>query len=362
MKEEHNTHELDFHKRTDFNFKNIELTTALIIDAALKRGIKAEFILGKYLQLTYAPKDNSDDTEESKKLFRISDNSSLSYLAQQISASKTETKEFLKRAGISVPEGRRFQVSELETITKYVGEINGPTVIKPDSGSEGKGVYVGVVQQDIPDILKEISKNYKQVAVEKQVFGNEYRVMATIDDFTCVCMRRPASVLGDSGKTIYELIEEKNIGRVSKATKPLTCPFIIIEVDDVVKRYLAKHNLTLDYVPADGERVYLRENSNISTGGDGIDMTAEAHSSVRALAKRALSAIPGMTYAGIDLITPDISKDLNDASATYAIIEMNNMPGIWPLHYPYIGKSRDAAGALVDLVFPETKNLKTPFY
>ncbi|MBI4983069.1 hypothetical protein HZC32_00280 [Candidatus Woesearchaeota archaeon] len=322
----------------------MELTTCLIIDEALKRGIRAEFVLGKYLELSF---------EGKKKLFYLADNTSLSYLAQKITASKTETKTFLRRAEITVPEGRCFQVGELEEIVSYADYLQGPIVIKPDSGSEGKGVYCGVARKDIGLIVKEIAKKFRSIIVEKQVFGNEYRVLATTEGYLATIMRRPANVLGDGKQSIKKLIEEKNVGRQNKATKPLTCPFIKIEIDDVVQRYLASKGISLAYIPKEGERVYLRENSNISTGGDAIELTDKAHPSVKEIALRALGAIPGMTYAGIDLITKDIIKDINKAG--YAIIELNNMPGIWPLHYPYIGKPQNVAGALIDLNLAETK-------
>ncbi len=343
MLEEHNHFEIDFHKKTNFNFRGVELTTCLIIDEALRRGITAQFVLGKYLEL----KLNSR-----KALFNLADNTSLSYIAGRISASKSETKEFLKREKISVPEGKRFEVNDLEGILAYAERLQEPLVVKPDAGSEGKGVYCGIKHEDIAYVTKELAKNFRSLVIERQIIGNEYRIFATRDNFIAVIMRRPASVLGDGKQSLAELIEEKNIGRQSKSAKPLTCPFIKIEVDNVVQKHLAKKGLSLDYVPPENERVYLRENSNISTGGDAIELTAQIHLSVRETAFRALKSIPGMAYAGIDLITEDITQRIGNQ---YAILELNNKPGIWPLHYPYIGKPRNVAGALVDLVFPETK-------
>ncbi len=40
-----------------------------------------------------------------------------------------------------------------------------------------------------------------------------------------------------------------------------------INIDKVVEQHLKKRNMTLEYVPDDGEIVYLRENDNLSTGG-----------------------------------------------------------------------------------------------
>ncbi len=344
MLEEHNRFEINFHERTDFNFKRVELTTCLIIDEALKREITPQFVLEKYLELKF--KDN-------KALFNLADNTSLSYIAGRISASKSETKEFLKREGISVPEGKRFDVKDLDGILAYAQHLQEPLVIKPDGGSEGKGVYCGIKPGDIASATREISKNFRYVIIERQVMGNEYRVLATRDNFIAVVMRRPASVWGDGKLSLAELIDEKNAGRQSKSAQPLTCPFIKIEVDDVVQKHLAKKGLNLDYVPPENERVYFRENSNISTGGDAIELTDKVHPSVKEVAFNTLRAIPGMAYAGIDLITSDITQDITQNG--YAILELNNKPGIWPLHYPYIGKPQNVAGALIDLVFPETK-------
>ncbi|MEK6938693.1 MAG: ATP-grasp domain-containing protein [Nanoarchaeota archaeon] len=344
MLEDHNTFKIDFYERKYFDFRGVELTTCLIIDEAIRRGIKAQFVLGKYLELKFNGR---------KALFNLADNTSLSYLAERISASKSETKEFLKREGIAVPEGRKFDVKEIGGILEYAERLQEPLVVKPDNGSEGKGVYCGVKQEDIISVTKEIARNFKSLVVERQISGNEYRLLATIDNYIAVIMRRPASVLGDSQKSLQELIEEKNVGRQSKSAKPLTCPFIKIEVDDVVQKYLIRKGLSLGYIPLENERVYLRENSNISTGGDAIELTDKIHPSVREIAFKALKAIPGMTYAGIDLITSDITQDIKQNG--YAILELNNKPGIWPLHYPYIGKPQNVAGALINLVFPETK-------
>lgn len=39
----------------------------------------------------------------------------------------------------------------------------------------------------------------------------------------------------------------------------------------------------------------------------------------------------------------------------YAVIEINSNPGISIHHHPGCGREHDVAGAIVDLLFPETK-------
>ena len=103
-----------------------------------------------------------------------------------------------------------------------------------------------------------------------------------------------------------------------------------------------------------GERIYLRKNSNLSTGGDSIDITDIIHPDFKKIAIKTIHAIPGIVYAGIDLMTDkDISK--KPTRNNYIIIEMNLSPGIFMHHFPYKGRSRNVAKEIIDMLFPENK-------
>src|SRR5690606_32529210 len=101
-------------------------------------------------------------------------------------------------------------------------------------------------------------------------------------------------------------------------------------------------------VPAAGEVVYLRENSNISTGGDSIDYTDEMPSSYKEIAVRAVKAV-GAVFCGVDMIIEDIAKDADERN--YCIIELNFNPAIHMHCYPYKGKNRRAEERILDLLF-----------
>ena len=339
--EKHNIFKISFFNRTDFNFKPIDLTSCIVIDEALKRNIKTKFILNKYVQLEH---------NGAKELFYKSDNTSLPAITKKIMCSKTETKQFLRKKGLPVSEGKSFKINENHKIISYIKKLNGKIVIKPDCTDYGKYVYSKIGKKEAREAVDVISSKYGELVVEKFIKGNEYRVFITKNGFCAVCMRRPASVLGDGKGTIKELIDKKNIVRQSKKDKIRVLPWYKIKVDDIALNCLKKQGLSLDSIPKKEERIYLRYNSNICSGGDSIEMTEQAHESVKKIAMKVLKSIPGSTYAGIDLITKDITKDVNNK---YCIIEVNNMPGLSLHHYPYIGKPQNAAGALIDLVFPE---------
>src|SRR5699024_11716401 len=65
---------------------------------------------------------------------------------------------------------------------------------------------------------------------------------------------------------------------------------------------ISKQNYTLDSIPSNNERVYLKGQSNISAGGDPIDVTDEITPEIKAVAINAVQAIPGLHQGGVDVL------------------------------------------------------------
>src|SRR5699024_12872355 len=81
--------------------------------------------------------------------------------------------------------------------------------------------------------------------------------------------RRPANVTGDVVSSIRQLIHEKK--RITKINPHLTSR--LIHVDKEIEHILEESGYTLNAIPKEGELVYLREKSNLSTGGDAVNVT-----------------------------------------------------------------------------------------
>ena len=97
--------------------------------------------------------------------------------------------------------------------------------------------------------------------------------------------------------------------------------------------------------------VYLRENSNVSTGGDSNDVTDLISDDYNKIAVDAVAAL-GAKISGIDLII----EDLNVPAATpgaYGIIEANFNPSMYMHIYPYKGTSRRVTTDILHYLFPE---------
>ena len=269
-----------------------------------------------------------------------------------IAKNKEVAKYFFRKAGLSVASGDTFYADNVIDIIKFCNRVKYPIVLKPVSGTHGSQVYLNVKTDRA---VKKHLKGFKgKVIVEKQYEGKEYRLLASEKKFIAAIHRVPANVVGDGHHNIKQLVEIKNkdprrgVGHKKSLVK--------IRVDKAVKLYLKQTKKRLSSVPKKDEVVYLRTNSNISTGGDSYDVTNMIHPGVKKLAVKVINAIPGLSFGGIDYLTIDVTKAPN--SRNYIIIEVNDSPMLSMHHYPYYGKSRNVAKEMIDMIFPETKGGK----
>lgn len=281
------------------------------------------------------------------------------YSLSILAGDKGITKKILESNDISVPLGETFKSNEIENILEAYKILNTPVVLKPVHGSHGYDVYTNInSKEELLESLKSLIKNrgITDVLIEEYFPAREYRVFITKNKDYAVLHRDPASVIGDGIHTIAELIKIENYKRFHPRTNAL-CEIL---VDDELHKYLAKKNLSTSYIPKLNELIYLRPNSNVAMGGLCIDATDIVDPSVIDIAFKVLNSFPGLPYIGIDYMTNSIDKPQNPSS--YRIIEVNTVPGIHMHFRPALGKPRNIAEYIVDMIYPETKKKKEDDY
>ena len=105
--------------------------------------------------------------------------------------------------------------------------------------------------------------------------------------------------------------------------------------------------------------VLLRSTGNLSTGGTAVDMTDSIHPDNRDMAERAARAV-GLDVCGVDFITKDVTRSYKDIGG--GICELNAAPGFRMHTSPSEGEPRDAAGAVMDMLFPAGTPTRVPIY
>ncbi len=321
-------------------------STSSIAREAAKRGIPVMRLgEGSILQLGYGKYQQKVEATITGKTKCI---------GVDIACDKGLVKELLAESGIPVPKGGIAR-TEKEALEIF-GRMNSAVVIKPFDGNQGKGVALNLASKEEISRAFEVALNFSpKVIVEKFIEGKHYRLAVVGNKVVAAAERIPAFVVGDGHSSIKELIEIVNLDplRGEEHEKPLTR----IKIDPVAIMVLAKKGFSPESVPGEGEVVYLRENANISTGGIAIDVTGKVHPETIELVLRAVQLI-GLDVAGVDLVARDIGAPLNPANG--AIIEVNAAPGIRMHHYPAKGKSRNVAGAIVEMLFPPGSKSRIP--
>lgn len=279
------------------------------------------------------------------------DSSITPYSVSIICGDKYITKKILEQNEISVPIGEKFLPNEWELSVLYARKIGFPVVVKPVFGSHGDNIYMDIESEnELKDIVQNVFVKTLKTSfiIEKQFDGKEYRVFLTKEGKYAVLHREPAHVIGDGVHSISELIEIENEKRKERTN--CLCP---IAIDEITESYMKKNNVSIEYIPDENEKVYLRHNSNVAKGGVCIDYTDKIHKSVLENCKKILETFSGLSYVGIDYMSKDI--EATQTSDMYNIVEVNTVPGIHMHMRPSEGKSRNVAKYMVDMIFPETK-------
>lgn len=323
------------------DFKGLELSTQIIIKDALERNINVEVLDydDNFIRLKKGSK-----TEYVKQATKTSMDT---YISPLIMENKEVTKIILRENGISVPEGVSLK-SKVETLENCAVLSNKNIVVKPKSTNFGKGVVILKQPFSVEDFKTAVEQAFTYdhtVMVEEFVSGKEYRFLVIGDEVAAILHRVPANVTGDGMHTIEELVREKN--KDPLRGKGYVTPLEKIQLGEIEKEYLGFSGKSFAYVPLNGETVFLRENSNISTGGDSIDFTDDILDDYKSIAVNAAKAV-GARICGADIIIRDINEKPNENN--YSVIELNFNPALHIHNYPYKGINREVGKKVLDLL------------
>lgn len=320
-------------------YEDLELSTQILMKESIKRGITVNIVdrTENFISLKKGEK-----IEYVKQATKTSKDT---YVSVLIMENKTVTKKVLEEKGVKVPTGEEFNSIE-EAKAKAYNYVNKPVVIKPKSTNFGIGINIfpeGANLEDIIHAFEIAFKNDNTVLIEEFIKGKEYRFLVINDEVVGILHRVPANVIGDGEKSIKELVEVKNQDPLRG--KGYVTPLEKIRLEENAKLFLKQQGKNFDYIPKKDEIIYLRENSNISTGGDSIDYTDDIPQKFKNIAVNAARAA-GAKICGVDMMLEDYS----DENTNYAIIELNFNPAIHIHSYPYKGEERKIATHVLKLL------------
>jgi cyanophycin synthetase len=277
-----------------------------------------------------------------------------SYIAVELAGDKEETNKILAARGLPVP--RQELVRNADRAVSAAKRLGYPVVTKPYNGNHGRGISIHLATED--EVRKGFAvaeEHSSSVIVETYLTGEDHRLLVVNGELIAATRRTPGHVVGDGMLTVRQLVDVVNqdprrgVGHEKVMTR--------INLDDQADMMLARVNMTPDSVPDKGQVVMLRSTANLSTGGTATDVTDVIHPDNRDMAVRAVTAI-GLDVGGVDFLIPDITESYKKVGG--GICEINAAPGFRMHVAPSEGTPRDAAGPVIDMLFPSGSPSRVP--
>lgn len=277
-----------------------------------------------------------------------------SYIAVELAGDKEETNKILAARGLPVPQQQL--VRSADRAVAAAKRLGYPVVTKPYNGNHGRGISIHLTNED--EVRKGFgmaAEHSSSVIVETYLTGDDHRLLVVNGELIAATRRTPGHVVGDGVSTVRQLVDEVNkdprrgVGHEKVMTR--------IHLDEQADMMLARVNMTPDSVPEKGQVAMLRSTANLSTGGTATDVTDVIHPDNRDMAVRAVTAI-GLDVGGVDFLIADITESYKKIGG--GICEINAAPGFRMHVAPSTGTPRDAAGPVIDMLFPSGSPSRVP--
>lgn len=332
-------------KNKEFNlvgYEDLELSTQILILDAIKRGIEFNMMdrLENFISLS--------DGEKVEYVKQATKTSKDSYITALIMENKLVTKDILRENNIRVPKGKDYDnIDEAKKDFRLFKDEK--IVIKPKSTNFGLGISIFPGEYSREDYDKAVEIAFREdssILIEEFMTGKEYRFLVIGEEVVGILHREPANVIGNGESTIEELVFEKN--KDPLRGKGYKTPLEKIKLGEIEEMFLKNQELSFKSIPKNGEKIYLRENSNISTGGDSIDFTDKVHPSYKEVALKSAKAVKAL-ICGVDMVIDNIEEEAKEKN--HGIIELNFNPAIHIHCFPYKGENRKAGEKILDLLF-----------
>lgn len=238
--------------------------------------------------------------------------------------------EVLQEAGVSVPktvlvpgfatveqeeQGQPTQIELMirQSIRLLVDQVGYPLFVKPNTGSEGHGVYRADDEKSLKRILRRARRNSDEVLVQQASVGQEYRVVVLGGKVLMAYQKVPLGLIGDGVSTIGDLLNQQ-LNELKK-TRKLRLRAASPKIDFTLSALGYDRGSILKA----GKLIYPVPSANLAQGAHPIDKIDYINERFADVCERIAKAMK-IKFMGIDLM-------VDEKSGSYHIIEVNSKPG-----------------------------------
>jgi len=245
----------------------------------------------------------------------------------QLVRSKVHTRRALAAEGVPTPLGGLAWSENMKVLDAFEERGFRQVLIKPNTGSLGKGVLPHIL---IADARAHILENPDTTfIVEEFIHGTEFRIFVVGGEYSSSFAKLREHVVGNGKNTLQELFD-------AKMRLLLNNPVTRISTQNGSSKmaYLKKTGVDLGSVLEQGEFVWLSDDI-IPSSNFGVFFPSHVTDEFKALAPAAAKCLGGDTLA-LDVF--------DDGAGKYFVLEANSKPGFsadcfpmnapWNLRYP----------------------------
>lgn len=275
-----------------------------------------------------------------KRYFRYSSLDLNPLGASEIAKDKDYSAFFMAKLGYPTVPGKTFfsaswaraigSKRDMAAAYRYAKKLGFPVIVKPNSGSQGVGVFQAYTKRELYQALRFVFVRDRIALVQKPVSGKDYRIVVLDERVISAYQRVPLSVVGDGRSTVRQLLKQKQAQFVATGRDTN-----IKMADPRIVKNLNRQNLMMRSVLKEKQVVFLLGNANLSSGGDAIEVTRKMHPDFQKIAVR-LTKDMGLRLCGVDLM---VAGDISQQPAQYWVLEINAAPGLD--HYVKTGKEQE---------------------
>jgi cyanophycin synthetase len=248
----------------------------------------------------------------------------------RLALDKHAVHRLLADAGVRIPEHVEFRFGDPGPALAFLERAGGPCVVKPASGTGGgHGITAGITCADeLMRACVHSGTGTERMLIERQAGGDVYRLLLLEGELLDVVRSVPARVTGDGNSTVSRLIAAECERRVA-ADGAAGLSRLVINLDTVLA--VERQGLSLRTVLPAGKTIAVRAITSDNGAANNETFTGTVAEEVLAQARTAAAAVGLMALAGVDVITPDPARPLEEVGGV--INEVNGTPG---LHHHYL--------------------------
>ena len=236
---------------------------------------------------------------------------------------KVTSKLLMSSMGFPVPA--HMLVSSENDLPRAIDQVGMPCVIKPLDRGGGRGVTANISDMEALRLAFHHARRFSDgpLLLEQHVKGVDYRLLVVNGQLVAAIQREASYLLGDGRSTVEELLAKLNATRSHNLTR--SSYLKPIAIDAVLLQHLRIQGADFKSVLPLDEKLTLRSNANLSTGGVCLDVTYRLHPELRAMVEQ-LALVTGLWAVGFDYLTSDIGKSPWESGGRF--IEINATPGM----------------------------------